>query len=214
MKTSCYLLTLIFIISTISCGSSESNKNVEIVNLTSSALQANQITVTSKEIIPEVLIDKENSTLNELGKYLFNCVKNNDYASFSKYIPNTSILKSVLKNSSDQEKANTSEKELTQSFKRILAEAKASFDFTLEQGKTVGILWNQSIFKKTTYKISNEDGIEVGELNIFFNYKGIEYRLKLREVFKAYSGWYTVGPIYFVSDESDYETSLIDSTAG
>lgn len=154
-----------------------------------------------------------NSSLELFGKYLFECVQENDYLMYSKFVPTKTEMVDFLRKSNDKEKSSATDQEIENGYKVILENIKKAFDNTVAVGNSKGINWSETSFIKSAYNSSNEDGVEFSRITVFFSFKGLTYSLEFSDNLKASRGWLTVSEVSFEEKKEEKQPVLEDSVS-
>ncbi len=159
------------------------------------------------------LAQVSNSSLELFGKYLFECVQENDYLMYSKFVPTKTEMVDFLRKSNDKEKSSATDQEIENGYKVILENIKKAFDNTVAVGNSKGINWSETSFIKSAYYSSNEDGVESSRITVFFSFKGLTYSLEFSDNIKASRGWLTVSEVSFEEKKEEKQPVLEDSVS-
>ena len=138
----------------------------------------------------------KNPEAEKLAKAIVNAISTDNYAAFTDLIVTQREYVTVLQSSTTprvQQVANDSIRGMQQMHKR----ARNSFDDVRKGGMHDGLAWERVKYKSTTYTIDTLDGVELIDMKIWMDFRGVEYVMTAQEVVKTKSGWKMFGELAY-----------------
>lgn len=158
-------------------------------------------------------------SLESFSRFIFECVKKNDFASYSKHIASREQILHLVEIAKqiDSTKFNL-DRDIEAMIKEQTEKANSTFGETYQEGIAMGIDWKNADYIRTTYSVSNEVGIDLARITILFKHAGTEYELRVRDLIKFGKRWYSFSKMSLDSKDWDYDemdttTVYVDSLA-
>lgn len=132
----------------------------------------------------------EYESIDEFGEQMFKLIQADNYSKILDLIPDLTEYKSLINSSSlsdkNKERAiNGLEKEL----KGNIESLKRSYTRLQEQTEQSGIDWSKSQLDYIDYNHTKKDRIESADIFLNFSFKGVNYKIELKDCLKIGDTW-------------------------
>ena len=142
----------------------------------------------------------KSSTPEDVSATIIYDLSKKDYADYSNLIISKDELTKITNSCTalDKEKLLT---EVDATSKKILSDTKKNFDKTIADIEAEGIVMEKIIYISCKYEIINKNGNDHLDLEIKFDFKGNEYTLFCKALFKPNSDWKVTGNLSFKNED-------------
>jgi hypothetical protein len=193
MKSSIKLILLLVTFFLISCGN-EKSKN----NETKKEFDSNRQT-------------PKNETIDEFGSRIFKLIQSDNYNSILEYMPDTTEFKSVITNSSlSNQKKEIEINKIENRIKSNIKLLKNSYSKLKQETDKSGIDWTKTNLDFIDFNYIKKNKIEVADIYLNINFKGVNYEIQLKECIKINNTWLIGNEINWVNNDYYYRNEYSD----
>ena len=155
--------------------------------------------------------ENKSSTPEEVSMTIISDLSKKDYAAYSNLIMSKEELVKLINASTSADKEKSLAK-ADDASKKILSDSKKNFDKTIADIEAEGILIDQINYKSCKPEIKNKNGNECLNLQIVFDFKGNEYTVFCRELFKPANGWKVTGNLHLKKEQKSSADAVPEIT--
>jgi hypothetical protein len=132
----------------------------------------------------------EYETMEDFSKAVFTLITRDQYPQLAELVPELSEYQQIVNNSSwAMEKKEQKSKELESIARNKIESLKRTYTRFKEETEKAGIDWSKAAFDHIDFEHSKKDNIEKADISINFKYKGVNYRIELKECYKFKDTW-------------------------
>ena len=147
--------------------------------------------------------NNERTTINSLGKEVFDYVKHNDYHSILNLLPDVEKYKELIRYSYLSEKAKSEAiGKIENNLKSDIQNLKSSYTRLVDKANRAGIDWSKTNLSYVDYVHRKQKRIESSDIVLNFTFKGVNYQIELRDCMKIGGVWYIGSNIIYKEDDS------------
>lgn len=144
-------------------------------------------------------------TIDEFGEQIFKLIQTDNYNSILDLMPDLAEYKWLINSSSlsEEVKENRSE-ELENELKGNIESLKKTYTQLQEKTESSGIDWTKSQLDFIDYNHTKKDKIESADIFLNFSFKGVNYKIELKDCMK-------IGDTWLIGNQINWQSSQRDS---
>jgi hypothetical protein len=144
-------------------------------------------------------------TIDEFGGQIFKLIQSDSYNKILDLMPDLAEYKTLVNNSSlsDGVKENTIEG-LERKLKSNIKSLKMTYSRLKEQTEKSGIDWSKSQLDYIDYNHNKKEQIESADILLNFSFKGVNYKIELKDCIKIGDTWLIGNQINWKSSSNNY----------
>lgn len=145
-------------------------------------------------------------TMDDFAAKVFELIIKDDYKSIADLMPDLTEYNSLLNNSTaKQEDKDREAKTLENKLKNNIESLKQSYTNFKEASEKSGVDWTQSTLDFTDFKHEKTNNIESADLTLNFKYKGVNYKIYIKNCYKLNDTWLMGNRISFNDSYNRYD---------
>lgn len=150
-------------------------------------------------------------TIDEFGEQIFKLIQLDDYNSILDLMPDLTEYKFLINESSlPSESKERTINGLENKLKENIQSLKRTYSMLKEKTEESGIDWSKSELDYIDYNHIKKDRIESANIYLNFNFKGVNYKIELRECVKIGNTWLIGNKINWKSSNGNGYSSKWD----